>query len=181
MLLSSARPIAALELRIALREWDKALRLAETLAPEQVGYATLLTAKEPYERALLTANEPYGRAQLNEGAAARRAAAVAGLVLVTNRYVAAMASRRRIYACSTPSSCSRRRNISWLWSGTSRRCRCVTGCERVCVTDCNGSSCLSRGGILRGDRRWMWSCRQVSVSSRSLTRFLTRSTLNPKP
>jgi hypothetical protein len=36
MLLSSARPIAALELRIALREWDKALRLAETLAPEQV-------------------------------------------------------------------------------------------------------------------------------------------------
>jgi len=57
LLLSSARPIAALEMRCSLREWDKAMRLAETLAPAQtphicLQYAEQLQSQGEYEPAL---------------------------------------------------------------------------------------------------------------------------------
>jgi len=57
MLLSSSRPVAALEMRCSLREWDKAMRLAETLAPEQtphicLQYAEQLQSQGEYEGAL---------------------------------------------------------------------------------------------------------------------------------
>jgi WD repeat-containing protein 19 len=57
MLLSSSRPVAALEMRCSLREWDKAMRLAETLAPAQtphicLQYAEQLQSQGEYEGAL---------------------------------------------------------------------------------------------------------------------------------
>ena len=57
LLLSSSQPRAALKMRCSLREWDKALRLAETLAPEQtpeicLNYAEHLQAQAEYEHAL---------------------------------------------------------------------------------------------------------------------------------
>jgi WD repeat-containing protein 19 len=57
MLLSSSRPVAALEMRCSLRQWDKAMRLAETLAPAQtphicLQYAEQLQSQGEYEGSL---------------------------------------------------------------------------------------------------------------------------------
>lgn len=57
LFLVSTRPIAALEMRRDLLHWEQALKLAKTLAPEQVPYiscefAQQLEFREEYERAL---------------------------------------------------------------------------------------------------------------------------------
>mmetsp|Transcript_13440 Transcript_13440/g.31546 ORF Transcript_13440/g.31546 Transcript_13440/m.31546 type:complete len:1359 (-) Transcript_13440:179-4255(-) len=57
LLLASARPVTALEMRCDLMQWDQAMRLAETLAPLQIPhiclqYAEQLQAKGEYEMAL---------------------------------------------------------------------------------------------------------------------------------
>jgi len=77
LLLSSARPIAALEMRCSLREWDKAMRLAETLAPAQtphicLQYAEQLQSQGEYEPAL----ERYEQALQDRFTSAGRAVEV---------------------------------------------------------------------------------------------------------
>ncbi|KAJ1492863.1 hypothetical protein T484DRAFT_1770086 [Baffinella frigidus] len=64
LLISSTRPLAALEMRCDLRQWDQALRLAETLQPAQIPhiclqYADKLAAEGEYDQAL----ERYTQAQ----------------------------------------------------------------------------------------------------------------------
>jgi len=57
LLISSSRPLAALEMRCDLRQWDQALRLAETLQPARIPhicmqYAEKLSAESEYSQAL---------------------------------------------------------------------------------------------------------------------------------
>ena len=57
LFLASSRPVAALEMRRDLLHWDKALKLAQTLAPSQapeisVEYARQLEFKGEYQAAL---------------------------------------------------------------------------------------------------------------------------------
>ncbi|GAQ81709.1 hypothetical protein KFL_000880240 [Klebsormidium nitens] len=105
--LQSSRPIAALEMRKDLRQWDQALKLARQLDPSSVGdisreYAQLLEMRGEFQPALDYYNQALASATNDDE---KRASARAGVARVTIQLGDVRRGRQLALECASAQLC----------------------------------------------------------------------------